>query len=118
METLLDEIRNHLDLKKNTRENLNPNFFTEMGFTERELTDKERSVLKVDDVFVNSWNKMIGDDEITVVHHVKKEDDLIIPRPSEVHVHLITRNTKTNEEKREKYKWDERLSPIMREELL
>ena len=117
-ENLLNELRKHLDLNKDVRSPLNPNFFTDNGFTENQLDVREMEKLKIGDGFVNSWKKLIGDNEITVVYQVKSKKSLIIPKSDEIHVHLITKNLRTNEEQNEEYIWDERYSPLAKDEIL
>ena len=117
-ENLLNEIRKHLDLNKDARSHLNPDFFTDSGFTETQLDTGEMEKLKIGDDFVNSWRKLIDDNEITVVYQVKSKKSLIIPKSDEIRVHLITKNLRTNEEKNEEYIWDERSSPLAKDELL
>ena len=117
-DNLLNQLRKHLDLNKSSKSHLNSDFFTDSGFIERELDNTEIENLKIGDDFVNSWKKLIEDNEITVVYHVKPKKSLIIPRSDEIHVHLMTRNLKTNEEKREEYIWEERSSPLSKDELL
>lgn len=117
-DNLLNRLRKHLDLNKDVRSHLNPDFFTDNGFTENQLDVRKMEKMEIVDESINIWKKLIGDNEITVVYQVKSKKDLIIPKSDEIHVYLITKNLRTNEEKNEEYIWNERSSPLTKDEIL
>jgi len=117
-ENLLNVLRKHINSQKNAKDDLNSDFFAKIGFTENELTNKEKEKLGIGDDFINSWKRLIGDNEITVIFHIRNKRNLIMPESDDVHTYLITRNIKTDEEKKEEYVWSERFTPLVKEELL
>ncbi len=118
MEELFKELKEHIQFQKTAKKVLDSDFLKKLGFTQNMLNDMEKRKLEIGNDFVDSWGKLIGNNEIIVVSHIKNKSRLIMPEPDEIHVYLITRNIKTKEENREDFFWIERSSPLLKEELL
>ncbi len=111
-DNLVEEIRRHIISSRIEKRSLNTEFFTKSGFTHVEKDNLNSGEL------ANSWKKSIGNKEISIIHSVKSEEGLIMPVPDKVRVSLIIKNTETNEEHKEEYVWNERASPLSKEEIL